>query len=206
MGRGKISQHSAVSGAHCCPISYCPGLPSVPFHAVGHPPQPGCFYLHVRRNKKDWRRGLQVWPGVPSLIPSLLHMLAFPAALFPSTGCCTLALRNPQGPVMVSLEACGCTEGPLGTGHLDKCVNRIPSLPCTPFESPITLPFSPGILQSLRFPCVCTCSRMASLALCRARSLSAAFFGLVIGKGRCLFLWQHDSPRESGVCQVGWER
>lgn len=84
---------------------------------------------------------------------------------------------------MVSLEACGCTEGPLGTGHLDKFVNRIPSLPCAPFESPITLPFSPGILQSLRFPRVCTCSRMASLALCRARPLSAAFFGLVIGEG-----------------------
>lgn len=28
MGRGKISQHSAVSGAHCCPISHLPGLPS----------------------------------------------------------------------------------------------------------------------------------------------------------------------------------
>lgn len=28
MGRGKISQHSAVSGAHWCPISHLPGLPS----------------------------------------------------------------------------------------------------------------------------------------------------------------------------------
>lgn len=137
-----------------------------------------------------------VWSPIPHpLIPPHAGLTCSPR--FPSTGCCTLALRNPQGPVMVSLEACGCTEGPLGTGHLDKCVNRIPSLPCAPFESPITLPFSPGILQSLRLPRVYTCSRMASLASCRARFLSAAFFGLVIGKGRCLFLWQHDSPRES---------
>lgn len=182
MGRGKISQHSAVSGAHCCPISHLPGLPSAPLHVVGHPPQPGCLCLQARRNRKDWRRGLQVWPVVPSPTPKSLHMLAFPAACFPVTGCCTLALRNPQGPVVVSLEACVCTEGPLGTGHLDKCVNRIPSLPCTPFESPITLPFSLGNLQSLRLPRVCTCSRMASLALCRAQPLSAAFFSLIIGE------------------------